>query len=57
MTYIVWIDNRSEGWSPSEELQILNDCMTYVHANAYGHNYVITRPVTVKVVEDDEGGA
>ena len=50
--FTVWIDNRTEGWHPSEPFDTLEQCFDYLIGNAYGHQYQITREVRVVFNED-----
>jgi len=53
MSYIVWHEvSAYEGWSPSGELETLDQCLDFVTRNTYGSKYVITSPVSVRLVED-----
>lgn len=54
MTFIVWHDNRTEGWSRSGDLDTLFDCFEYIRTETYGHPYLITRPVIHELVEVDD---
>jgi len=54
MVYIVWHDNRTEGWSRSEDLETLADCFNYIRTQTYGHPYLITKPVLHQLVEVKE---
>lgn len=51
MTFIVWCESNTEGWSRSEDLATMADCFKYIRTETYGHPYVITRPVIHELVE------
>lgn len=51
MTFIVWHDDNTEGWSRSADLATMADCFEHIRTETYGHPYVITRPVLHELVE------
>lgn len=51
MTYIVWHDNRTEGWARSDDIDTLEEVFDNIAKDTYGHPYVITKPVKVNFVE------
>lgn len=51
MSYIVWINNNTEGWHPSEELETIAQCYDHVLDMCCGRNFRITKPIDVTMYE------
>ena len=52
MTYIVWVDNGTGGWSASGDLPNLADVLKFITSETYGHPYRVTKEVSVCLVEE-----
>lgn len=51
MTYIVWVNNYTEGWACSDDLETLDEVLNFIHHETYGSPYVVTKVVNVQLIE------
>lgn len=51
MTYVVWVNQGTEGYTRSDDFEGLDAVLNFIAKETYGHDYEVTRLVSVQLME------